>query len=34
LEGNNVEAPQGKTPTYNQNMGFFDGAQDDIFADE
>ncbi|KAH8647413.1 hypothetical protein BGZ61DRAFT_311836, partial [Ilyonectria robusta] len=25
LEGNNVDAPQSKTPTYNQNMGFFDG---------
>ncbi|KAI5458749.1 hypothetical protein BGZ63DRAFT_492511 [Mariannaea sp. PMI_226] len=31
-EGNNVEAPAGKSPTYNQNMGFFDGSQDDIFA--
>lgn len=30
-EGNNVSPPNGKTPTYNQRMGFMDGAQDDIF---
>ncbi|KAM0074383.1 hypothetical protein ACKRZS_013703 [Fusarium odoratissimum] len=33
-EGNNVNPPNGKTPTYNQRMGFMDGAQDDIFVDE
>ncbi|KAJ4127093.1 hypothetical protein NW768_008718 [Fusarium equiseti] len=33
-EGNNVNPPDGKTPTYNQRMGFMDGAQDDIFATE
>ncbi|CAK7270261.1 hypothetical protein SEPCBS119000_004000 [Sporothrix epigloea] len=32
--GNNVEAPWGQTPTYNQRMGYQDGAQDDIFVDE
>ncbi|VZH94173.1 unnamed protein product [Fusarium fujikuroi] len=31
-EGNNVNPPNGKTPTYNQRMGFMDGAQDDIFV--
>jgi hypothetical protein len=31
-EGNNVEAPSGKTPTYNERMGYMEGAQDDIFA--
>lgn len=30
--GNNVEGPDGQTPTYNQRMGFQDGAQNDIFA--
>ncbi|KAL6365521.1 hypothetical protein LRP88_01516 [Fusarium phalaenopsidis] len=30
-EGNNVSPPNGKTPTYNQRMGFMDGSQDDIF---
>ncbi|CAK7567024.1 MAG: hypothetical protein SEPTF4163_004982 [Sporothrix epigloea] len=30
--GNNVVAPWGMTPTYNQRMGYQDGAQDDIFA--
>jgi hypothetical protein len=30
--GNNVEAPAGKTPTYNQRMGFLPGAQNDIFV--
>ncbi|KAF5600822.1 hypothetical protein FPANT_2051 [Fusarium pseudoanthophilum] len=33
-EGNNVNPPNGKTPTYNQRMGFMDGAQDDIFVEE
>ncbi|KAF5675834.1 proteophosphoglycan ppg4 [Fusarium heterosporum] len=33
-EGNNANPPNGKTPTYNQRMGFLDGAQDDIFLDE
>ncbi|KAJ6444104.1 proteophosphoglycan ppg4 [Purpureocillium lavendulum] len=30
-EGNNVDPPNGQTPTYNQRMGFMDGAQNDIF---
>jgi hypothetical protein len=31
--GNNVEVPAGKTPTYNQRMGFLPGAQNNIFID-
>ncbi|CAG9947447.1 unnamed protein product [Clonostachys rosea f. rosea IK726] len=31
--GDNVVAPQGRTPTYNERMGFKDGAQDDIFVE-
>ncbi|KAF4996308.1 hypothetical protein FGRMN_4559 [Fusarium graminum] len=29
--GNNANPTNGKTPAYNQRMGFMDGAQDDIF---
>lgn len=33
-EGDNVDPPNNQSPTYNQRMGFMDGAQDDIFASE